>query len=281
MNKLFDKWWFWLIIVFLFLLITHLLFKMPAPYSWMEAVWSAGDFVSFCGTVFLGYITIRQTKYANDMATEANKVSEKLIEFQQREYYPVISITNFSSCSLEKNKMKIIDDSSNKFGVMQFQLENSVQVSYTLSLYTEEFSREIDVYTRGYELHFKYNGKFVLKCFKIKSISFFGQDFNKIFEILNNEDMRISLNDNEEVKIIIYLNSNESFEELESFAHNYVVCRNIKIKLELQMFDNKIFEESILISKDAISKEIAITSKEINRELFVSAFYDINETLNK
>lgn len=48
-----------------FLIFTQLIFSVPAPCSWLEAVWEAGDLLTFIGTVFLGAITIWQTQKAN------------------------------------------------------------------------------------------------------------------------------------------------------------------------------------------------------------------------
>lgn len=77
MNKMRGKGWLCLPIIFL--LIVQILFSIPAPCKWLEAVWGAGDFISFVGTIFLGYITISQTE-------RANKMAEKMMEIENDRY---------------------------------------------------------------------------------------------------------------------------------------------------------------------------------------------------
>lgn len=62
----------------LFLLGTQILFSIPAPVSWLAAVWDAGDLISFVGTITLGIIAIGQTDHAN-------KVNDRLMQITEHE----------------------------------------------------------------------------------------------------------------------------------------------------------------------------------------------------
>lgn len=51
--------------------------------------------ISFVGTLVLGYIAVKQTQQANEVAKSANDTSQKLMELQQREYMPTILVDAF------------------------------------------------------------------------------------------------------------------------------------------------------------------------------------------
>lgn len=65
MKNIFSDWRCWAGSMLVFLIFTQLIFSIPAPCSWLDAVWEAGDLLTFIGTVFLGAITIWQTQKAN------------------------------------------------------------------------------------------------------------------------------------------------------------------------------------------------------------------------
>lgn len=45
----------------------HLLFSIPAPLPWMQAVWGAGDLITYIGTIVLGIVAFAQNAQANEM----------------------------------------------------------------------------------------------------------------------------------------------------------------------------------------------------------------------
>lgn len=81
-----TKWWVWLIICIVFLAAVQISFSITAPNKWLRAVWAAGDLITFVGTITLGYVALRQSKMANDMAEQANMVSKALMEIEQNRY---------------------------------------------------------------------------------------------------------------------------------------------------------------------------------------------------
>lgn len=74
-----------------FLLVTQILFCNPAPVKWLDAVWEAGDLISFVGTITLGIIAISQTEHES-------KVNDRLMQLEENRY------------KLEMRPFVIIDD---------------------------------------------------------------------------------------------------------------------------------------------------------------------------
>ena len=106
--KWYQKWYVWSILTIMFLLVVQVLFSIPAPNKWLVAVWEAGDLIGFIGTIVLGFIAVKQTAEANKTAELATSTSNKLIELQQKEYIPVISVTGF--VGVTKHQYHDIDD---------------------------------------------------------------------------------------------------------------------------------------------------------------------------
>lgn len=79
---------------FMFLLIVQILFSIPTPCKWLEAVWESGDFISFLGTIFLGGITVYQTQ-------RANEISFKLLQIEEERRRPQIDIRSITEDKLK------------------------------------------------------------------------------------------------------------------------------------------------------------------------------------
>lgn len=88
----------WIIFSVLFLCSIQILFSIPAPSKWLEAVWTAGDLISFIGTIVLGCITVWQTK-------KANEVSLKLMEIENNrhklETQPFVMIVDYQAYNVD------------------------------------------------------------------------------------------------------------------------------------------------------------------------------------
>lgn len=63
----------WICIIIIVLFGVQILFSIPAPCKGLEAVWEAGDFIFFVGTISLGLVTVYQTKKANEIIIDLNK----------------------------------------------------------------------------------------------------------------------------------------------------------------------------------------------------------------
>jgi hypothetical protein len=93
----------WLIFCIVFLLITHILFTIPAPFSWLEHMWEAGDLITFVGTIVLGYVAYWQTNKANEVSDRLLRIEEARYKLELR---PFIMITGYKAYA--KNESDII-----------------------------------------------------------------------------------------------------------------------------------------------------------------------------
>lgn len=99
------------------LVVFNILFLKPAPFWWLEATWSSGDFLTFLGTVTLGAVSIYQTKMAMEQSRKANEISDQLLEIESERYKlqirPFVMISNIKICDFQKDE--ITDESSERF----------------------------------------------------------------------------------------------------------------------------------------------------------------------
>ncbi len=97
-----KQWFIWLIVSITFLGFTQLLFSISAPCKYLEAVWEAGDLISFVGTMVLGFVAINQTQ-------QANKMSERLMDIESNRYMleirPFVMVTDWKSYELNADKL--------------------------------------------------------------------------------------------------------------------------------------------------------------------------------
>ena len=101
MKKI-NKWWAWLIASVVFLIVIQVLFSIPAPCKWLEAVWEAGDLISFVGTIVLGYVAVSQTQ-------RANKMSERLMDIENNRYMlevrPFFMVIDWKAYELNSDRL--------------------------------------------------------------------------------------------------------------------------------------------------------------------------------
>lgn len=92
----------------------HVLFSVPAPCSFLQAKWGAGDLLAYLagllslsGTIILGIITVYQTKQANDLSLQLAKENNALQKISIQNQLPVVRIDNVNisrtSSSTDKN----------------------------------------------------------------------------------------------------------------------------------------------------------------------------------
>ncbi len=85
----------WICIIIIFLFGVQILFSIPAPCKWLDAVWGAGDFISFVGTISLGLVAVYQTK-------KANEISSRLLQIEEERRRPQIDIRAISEDKLKQ-----------------------------------------------------------------------------------------------------------------------------------------------------------------------------------
>lgn len=77
----FEKYWLvaFLILSILFLLLVHVLFSIYTTHNWLQAKWTAGELLTYVGTVSLGILSLWQNKQLqaiNEKQRRQNEVRE-------------------------------------------------------------------------------------------------------------------------------------------------------------------------------------------------------------
>jgi len=80
----------WITIAIVFLAIIQVLFTIPAPNRWLDAVWDANGFIIFIGTIALGFVAIYQN-------IKANKLNKNMQKLEEAKFVSMISMTDFST----------------------------------------------------------------------------------------------------------------------------------------------------------------------------------------
>jgi len=97
------KWHTWLLLSASFLLIVHFIYKLPAPWRWLEHSWEAGDLLTFVGTIALGYVAYWQTYKASKTEDRLFKIEEDRYNLELR---PFVMVTDFMAYA--KDEIDII-----------------------------------------------------------------------------------------------------------------------------------------------------------------------------
>lgn len=265
----------WIILVILFLLITQILFTIPAPCRWLKAVWEAGDLLSFIGTITLGFISIKQTQLASLSAKEANLTSRKLIDLQTTEYVPSMSITDFVGIS--KYSLNACKSYGNaELTVLEMRTgKNEVIICHGIVLTDFPIPQGMqDIHCRNYEVHFEYLCKIPLKEFCVTSVSFMGNDFAKEYVI--DKHILSSMNNGDKVVLMFFILGESDFTEEKNHSFEYLLATKIRLNLSLKLMDGRTFLESIEITKHLVREP----ESEFNTsyvEFPVSFYYDIKD----
>lgn len=285
-EKWWQKWWVWVLATAVLLMVIQFLFQVHPKYKWLEAVWNPGDLLAFLGTVVLGYIAVYQTKKANDMteqanqiAEQANKTSARLMDLQEAEYIPIITITDFVGLSYPNSKLTPVKDflSSPHSDLVVHEMRtktNEAIVGLSIVLVDPETKSELELYQRTYQLSIHYTGKPIVKKVRILSVSFLGIDYKKEFKIETSPDL--SLNDGDEYPLFLLLVGNDNFTTESTSAYTYITSPMMQVDIELTTMQGKVFVETVVIHKHLIKKPEAKYNSE-NVEVDVSVSYDVQE----
>ena len=268
-KNLRSKWQTWLIASVLFIISIQILFNIPAPCKWLDAVWDAGDFITFVGTVTLGFVAWRQSKMANE-------TSQKLISLQAAEYLPLITLTGFHG--ITKHKVTPATDFlfTNNISIAEMRTaENDVVIVYSLQIVEDNYdSNKNALHCRTYELHLKYVSKAIISVPIIKTVIFKGNHFEKTTEI--NKPLDLSLFDGQELTLIIYCLSNEDFLLPESTSNSWIKANKLIIEFELESMTHQKYIEIMSIQKHLVTEPEKVF-KTSNIEMLVSTEYITKE----
>lgn len=273
MRKRLEKWYVWLLLAVVFLVTVQVLFTIPAPCKWLDAVWEAGDLISFVGTLVLGYIAVKQTQQANEVAKSANDTSQKLIELQQKEYLPTILVDAF--VGLTKHKLTpASDELKTSVGITECRTDDEVSLGVFLSVVDENFDIKKEIYCRDYEFHFKYTGKFLIKDVRIISMGFEGADYSKKFNI--NCSLGMSLSASEEFRLLMFCVSNHDFLQPDNEGYKWIKASKLILVFEMETMDGEVYQQTTRVMKHLVIEP----EKQFNRaniELPVAVSYDVVE----
>ena len=159
-------------------------FSFPAPSKWLEAVWGAGDFIAFCGTVVLGFVAWKQS-------TMATEISAKLISFQAAEYLPTITVTDLLGFSKFESHCQIKNITNDIVLAVMKTTDNTTRFGYAVSPVDGQLDNEKLIHCRTYKLHLRYYGKSIITSPRITGIQFTGSKVTKYFSI--NQKLDLSL----------------------------------------------------------------------------------------
>lgn len=81
MEKLFDRFWKWLLLSIVIAFIIHCIFQLRTNNDFFVAVWSAGDILTYFSTILLAWIAYRQNERYKEAEekhrTESDAVAKK------------------------------------------------------------------------------------------------------------------------------------------------------------------------------------------------------------
>lgn len=264
----FERGWFWLVASILFLVLVQVVYTIEAPCKWLEAKWNAGDIISFAGTIVLGFVAIKQTQHAN-------RISYKLLELENDANIPLLEIKEM--VGITKYKVTTHNDDFDGKNVVQElrDTENNVYLGYSFVVKVGEYNQEAKVYCRNYEMHCRYKGKPHIKSFVVKNIRFECDD-ELVKEFTLQQNNLMSLTENEEFPLFFLFVSNSDFLNENSENYKIVSAKKIILNIIMESFDEKEFEEKIVLVKHLV-KEPEKNFNIENVEFLVSATYTITE----
>lgn len=276
-ERWWQKWWIWLLVTILLLLIVHSLFKIHPRVEWFEAVWSPGELLSFIGTIVLGYIAIYQSKKANDIAEQSIDMSKQLIQSQQAEYTPLITITKFAGLTNQGKEFISADGflKSPHSDLVVHEMrtnENTVLLGYSMALILPEVTTGDKLYERVYELHLQFTGKIAIKDIKFLSVELIGVEFYKRFDM--NSKPELSLSNGDELTLFLFLIGNTCFTERNTEGFKYIRAPKIRVAFDMTTINEDRYLETAIIYKHLVTEPEAILNQH-DTEHCISISYDV------
>lgn len=179
-------WWLWLIVTTTFLLTVQILFSIPAPCKLLDAVWEAGDIISLVGTFVLGYVTVHQTKKANDVSGQLMEIENTRHMLERRPFFMVVEYKGLelSWTQIESTPQKLyiaigtLVDQSNIVGI-ELTLQNTTE-SFLTAQYHGGYSEKFKL---GHAAVNQPNTKLYIQAGKNQSVVFYAdRDVMKMLE---------------------------------------------------------------------------------------------------
>ena len=123
-------------------------------------------------------------------------------------------------------------------------------------------------------MHIKYTGKFIVKDVILESVTFEGNDFCQEYNV--STPLETSLCNEEEMRLFMFLMSNEDFTDVSTSAYRYLTAYKLIYVVKMIGMDGKEYKERMVVNKHLV-KEKEARFNEDNVELLLSAYYDVEE----
>lgn len=255
-------------VVFISLLVIHVLFKISAPCEFFAAEWSAGELLTFLGTVFLGGLALWQNKKFKDendksqeelktLTEKANDINDKLLDIEKEKTKPKFLVERFFGLQ-KANQLKKEENLKTKLGISKLKCiknldgNNDVNnidyiVCYNLAIdETDEESIDKEYDVMYYEIFLKSISDSSITKIEFEKIIF--RNDNKV--ILENEidrEIDISCEKDTEIPLIIHYFGN-NLEEVQKAS-------NLLLQLNLTMSNNEKYKTQFSIRKFFIEEK--------------------------
>lgn len=238
---------------------------------WSKNLFDNPDFwygyMAYFGTTCLAIVSLWQNE-------NANIINERLNELQKNEYTPNLIVTGLLGIYYFKENYSNIKNKNDIFVTEMRTKDNDIQLGYGVCLIDDDFSDAKYIIPRTYIINLKSVSKSLITKIELKSISFIGAEFQKVYAI--NKTLDISINDNDELKLFIYHFLNINNHNRNSFLY----CRKMRFNILIYTSLNKVFKETITVDKHFIKNYVEGWFKG-NIELMVSSSFEIEEILKK
>ena len=81
MKRILKKYWIWILIAVVYLLLVHSIYLFPAPFGWLVSSWSAGDLLAYGGAIIGAgatiYAVVSTIEHEREREREQNRLNCK------------------------------------------------------------------------------------------------------------------------------------------------------------------------------------------------------------
>lgn len=129
----------------------HCLFKLHSRYDFFVAEWSAGDILSYCGTMLLGLVTIYLAYVAVKQTQAANDTNDRLLKIEEMERKAFVKLNLDESKIEERDDIKFVkvcfENLTNNL-IVDFDIENSRALLFKTNWVFDQESEKGIIVTR-------------------------------------------------------------------------------------------------------------------------------------
>ena len=108
----------------------------------------------------------------------------------------------------------------------------------------------------------------------MESVIFEGYEFYQKYNV--NASLESSLCNEEEMRLFMFLMSNEDFTDASTNAYRYLTAHKLSYEVKMIGVDGKAYKERMVVNKHLVKEKEAQFNEE-NVEMPLSAYYDVEE----